>query len=54
MLLPAAPGRAETRWERSARRKMEINEAGLVAESRTVGFSYLRRGKRDENWPEIL
>src|SRR5689334_6310419 len=51
VLLPPA-GHAETRWERSARRKQEITKQVSWPNHEPLVF-YLRRGRRPENWPEI-
>ena len=51
LLLLAAPGRAETRWERSARQKREITKQVVWPNHEPLLF-YLRRGRRDENWPQ--
>lgn len=52
ILLAAAPCGAETRWERSARRKLEITK-GVSWPNHEPLIFYLRRGRRAENWPEI-
>ncbi|HUQ93402.1 MAG TPA: hypothetical protein VM120_17095 [Bryobacteraceae bacterium] len=45
-------GPGETRWGRSARRKKEVTKTVSWPSHEPLEF-YLRRGRHDENWPEL-